>query len=185
MKVQELIKQMSEPKNKLLKTEQLQSIIKKTLDVKDYTSIKNKKELVESIVNECIFYEDGIFKFDDIDKYICFTMRTLASYTNLELSSDIEEDYDLLCESKLLDLIINTFKKEYDDVNILLQMRCDYMLNKNSLEAQVGRLFENISDKLDGLVDTLSNKVDGLDFKNLPIGMEDLSKFMKLINMQK
>jgi hypothetical protein len=185
MKVKELIKLMSEPKNKLLKTDQLQEIIKKKLAVKNYISIKDKKELVESIVNECVLYEDGVFKFDDIDKYICFTMRTLVAYTNLELSSDIEEDYDLLCESKLLDLVINTFKKEYDDVNILLQMKCDYVLNRNSLEAQVGRLFENISDKLDVFVDALASKVDSLDFNNLPISMEDLSKLMKLINIQK
>lgn len=185
MKIKELIELMSEPKNKLLKTDQLQEIIKKRLEVKSYIGIKNKKELVESIVNECVIYEDGVFKFDDIDKYICFTMRTLASYTNIELSSDIEEDYDLLCESKLLDLVINTFKKEYDDVNILLQMKCDYVLSGNSLEAQVGRLFENISDKLDVLVDALSSKVDGLDFNNLPFDMEDLSKLMKLINIQK
>ena len=54
---------------------------------------------------------DGIFKFDDIDKYICFTMKTIAAYTNLELSDDMEEDYDELCRAKLLDIIIIFFRR--------------------------------------------------------------------------
>lgn len=184
MKVQEFIKMMSEPKNRLLKTDQLQELIKKQLEVKSYIGIKDKKELIESIVNECILYEDGAFKFDDIDKYICFTMRTLEAYTNIEIS-DMENDYDMLCESKTLELIIGTFKKEYDDVNILLQMKCDYYLSKNTLEAQVGKFLDGLSEKLDVIVDSLANKVDGLDLNNLQFNIEDLGKLMQFINMQK
>lgn len=185
MTTREIITLMGDSKNKMLKTEQLQALLKKKLEVKEYISIKAKKSLVDDIVNECILYEDGIFKFNDIDKYICFTMRTIAAYTNLELSEDLEEEYDLLCESKLLESIISTFKKEYDDVNILLQMKCDYVLNNNTLEAQVGRFFDGILEKVDILVDTLANKVDGFDLNNLPINSEDLGKLMQLLNTQK
>lgn len=185
MTIREIITLMGDSKNKMLKTEQLQALLKKKLEVKEYISIKAKKSLVDDIVNECILYEDGIFKFNDIDKYICFTMRTIAAYTNLELSEDLEEEYDLLCESKLLESIISTFKKEYDDVNILLQMKCDYVLNNNTLEAQVGRFFDGILEKVDILVDTLANKVDGFDLNNLPINSEDLGKLMQLLNTQK
>lgn len=184
MTTKEIITLMSDSKNKMLKTEQLQALLKKKLEVKEYISIKTKKDLVNAIVNECILYEDGIFKFNDIDKYICFTMRTIEAYTNLELSDDLEEEYDLLCESKLLDSIINTFKKEYDDVNILLQMKCDYVLNHNTLEAQAGRLFDGILDKLDVIINSLSNKVDSFDFNNLSIDNENLGKLMQLINKQ-
>lgn len=185
MTTKELITLMSNNKNKMLKIEQLEAVLKKKLEVKEYISIKSKKDLVNDIVNECILYEDGIFKFNDIDKYICFTMRVIETYTNLELSNDLEEEYDLLCESKLLESIINTFKKEYDDVNILLQMKCDYVLNNNTLSAQVGRFFDGILDKLDVFVDVLSNKVDGFDFNNLPISSEDIGKLMQFINTQK
>lgn len=181
----ELITFMSNGKNKMLNTDQLQALLKKKLEVKEYLGIKAKKELVDTIVDECILYEDGVFKFNDIDKYICFTMKTLAAYTNLNLSSDLEEDYDLLCEAKLLDSIISTFKKEYDDVNILLQMKCDYVLNSNSLESQVGRFLDGILDKVDVLVSSLSNKVDNFDLNSLPFDSEDLNKLMQFINMQK
>lgn len=185
MTTKELITLMSDSKNKMLKTEQLEALLKKKLEVKEYVGIKAKKDLVDDIVNECILYEDGIFKFNDIDKYICFTMRVIEAYTNLELSIDLEEEYDLLCESKLLESIINTFKKEYDDVNILLQMKCDYVLNSNTLAAQAGRFFDGILNKLDVIVDALTNKVDGFDFNNLPINSEDINKLMQFINTQK
>ena len=111
MKIDELIKLMSNAKNKMLKADQVQALLKKHLEVKEYIGIKAKKDLVDDIVNECILYENGLFKFNDIDKYICFTMRVIEAYTNIELSDDLEEDYDLLCESKLLDTVIDTFKK--------------------------------------------------------------------------
>ena len=184
MKVQELVEFVSNRKNKLLKQAQLEEVIAKHIETKKYLPIKQKKELVESIVNECILYEDGVYKFDDIDKYICFTMRVIAAYTNLELSDDIEDDYDVLCEAGVLDMVINTFKKEYDEVNILLQMKCDYILSSNSLEAQVGKLFDGVLEKLDIITQALANKVEGFDINNLPISGDDLSKLMQLLNMQ-
>ena len=184
MKVQELVEFVSNSKNKLLKQAQLEEVIAKHIETKKYLPIKQKKELVESIVNECILYEDGVYKFDDIDKYICFTMRVIAAYTNLELSDDIEDDYDVLCEAGVLDMVINTFKKEYDEVNILLQMKCDYVLNSNSLEAQVGKLCDGVLEKLDIITQALANKVEGFDINNLPISGDDLSKLMQLLNMQ-
>ena len=184
MKVQELVEFVSNSKNKLLKQAQLEEVIAKHIETKKYLPIKQKKELVESIINECILYEDGVYKFDDIDKYICFTMRVIAAYTNLELSDDIEDDYDVLCEAGVLDMVINTFKNEYDEVNILLQMKCDYVLSSNSLEAQVGKLFDGVLEKLDIITQALANKVEGFDINNLPISGDDLSKLMQLLNMQ-
>lgn len=185
MTINELVALMSQNKTKLLKAEQIQAFLKKELNVKEYLSIKAKKELVENIVDACILYADGIFKFDDIDKYICFTMKVIEAYTGLELSSDMEEDYDMLCEAKLLNPVIDTFKAEYDEVNILLQMKCEYVLHENTIEAQLGRFFENVTDKLDLLVKALSEQVSNFDMKNLSFNAEDLQKLTKFINIQK
>lgn len=157
MKINAFIKNINQNKSKLLKSEQVQSFIKKELNVKEYLSIKDKKQLVNSIVNECILYEDGVFKFDEIDKYICFTMRTIAAYTNLELSDDIENDYDALCESKLLNAVIESFNGEYENIKILLQMKCDYILCGNTIEAQLGRFFDSVLEKVDDIAGALSN----------------------------
>ena len=185
MTIKELVKLMSDNKYKMMKQEQLQDMLKKKLEVKDYVSFATKRNLVNSIVNECVLYENGMFKFNDIDKYVCFTMRVIEAYTNLEVSSNLETDYDLLCESKMLEFVINTFKKEYDDVNILLQMQCDYVLSNNSIGSQIGRFLDGILDKVDVLVDTFANKADSFDFNKLPVDREDLNKLMQFISMQK
>lgn len=159
MKVQDFIKVM---KGKMLKGAQLEEFVSKTLEVKKYIGIKEKKKLVDSIVRDCVIYEDGVFKFDEIEQYITFMMKTIAAYTNLEMSDDLEEDYDALCENNLLDVVVDTFKKEYEEVNILLQMRCGYILSANNIEAQVGKFLHEISDKTDGLLGVLSNKFGAL-----------------------
>lgn len=185
MKVQELVEIMNNGKNKLLKPDQLQALFKKHLETKQYIGIKEKKQLVDNIVNACILYEDGIFKFDDTEKYIIFIMKTIEAYTNIELSDDIEEDYDTLCRANILESVIDTFKKEYDDVNVLLSMKCDYILSGNSVEAQLGKFLSNISDKVDDFAETLKNMVESFDIDKLPIQAEDLTKLMSFINIQK
>ena len=102
MTIIELVEFVGNSKNKMLKSAQLEELIAKKVEVKKYIGIKDKKTLVESIVNECILFDSGMFKFDDIEKYICFTMRVIEAYTNLELSADIEDDYDMLCQAGLL-----------------------------------------------------------------------------------
>ena len=183
MKVQELVELATNNKNKLLKTEQLSEVIKKAIAVKGYMGIKQKKELINNIIDDCILYEDGMYKFDDIEKYICFTMKIIEAYTNLELSDDIEEDYDTLCGANILELVLNTFKKEYDDVSILLQMKCEYILSQNTIEAQIGQFLNELLDKTDGLVGVLADKVKDFDISNLPISKDDLKKLMKFINL--
>ncbi len=109
---------------------------------------------------------------------ICF-----AGYTNIELSDDIESDYDILCESKLLNTIIESFNGEYENVKILLQMKCDYILSGNNIEAQIGKFFSEVLDKLGILTNTFSEKISDFNFDNLPIDKENLDKIIKLANL--
>lgn len=183
MKINEFVEKVNQNKGKLLKAEQVQAFVNKELEVKAYLSIKDKKQLVRDIAMECVLYEDGMFKFDGIDKYICFTMRTIAAYTNLELSDDIEDDYDALCEAKLLNTVIESFNGEYENVKILFQMKCDYILSGNTIEVQLGRFLGGVSEKIDVLVNALAEKVEDFDFNNLPISKDDLNKLTKFINL--
>jgi len=185
MKINELVEWTNNSRNKMLKGEQLQQSIAKVIETKKYIGIKEKKVLIEDIINSCILYEDGVYKFDDIDKYIAFTMKTIEAYTNLEMSNDIENDYDILCEAGLLNAVIDTFGGEYENVNLLLQMRTDYILSSNNIEAQFGKFLTNILDKVDDLSGALSNAVSNFDLKNLHIKMEDIGKLMEFVNSQK
>lgn len=182
MKVIELVEFVGNSKNKMLKGAQLVELVEKKIETKKYVGIKEKKALVEAIVNECILFDGGVFKFDDIEKYICFTMRVIEAYTNLELSNDMEDDYDLLCQNGLLEIVVDTFKKEYEEINILLQMKCEYYLGNNSIESQIGSFLDGILDKVGILADAMSKKVVDFDMSKLPIGKDDLSKLLEFIN---
>ena len=184
MKVNEFIKIVNSGKNKMMNTEQLQQLIMKTIETKKYLSIKEKRSLIDTIVNSCILYEDGIYKFDDIEKYICFTMKAIEAYTNLELSLDIEDDYDALCESRLLNAVIDTFNGEYENVSLLFQMKCDNILSNNNVEAQIGRFLTEIFDKLNIFTDNLTDKIDNFDLSNLQIDINEINKFMEFLNLQ-
>lgn len=182
MKIIELVEFVSSSKNKMLKGAQLEELVSKKIETKKYLSIKEKKGLVESIINECILFHDGVFKFDDVEKYICFTMRVIEAYTNLKLSNDMEDDYDLLCQNDLLEVVVDTFKKEYEEVNILLQMKCEYYLSNNSIEAQVGKFLADLLDRVDAFANMASSKISDFDISKLPVSKEDLDKLLKFLN---
>lgn len=185
MKIKELVEIINTNKNKILKADQLQQLVAKTIETKKYLGIKEKRTLIDNIINGCILYEDGMFKFDEIDKYIAFTMKTIEAYTNLELSDDIEDDYDALCEAKLLSAVIDTFNGEYENVNLLLQMKCDYILSGNNIEAQFGKFLAVILDNIDSFSTVLSNKIENFDINNLPVNTENLNKLIEFVNSQK
>lgn len=185
MKINEFIEVIKNSKNKMLKGDQVQQLVSKTLEVKDYISIKQKKELIDEIINECVMYDNGVFKFDDIDKYICFTMKTIAAYTNIELSADIEDDYDALCKAKLLNVVVETFNGEYENVKLLFQMKCEYILSDNNIEVQFGKFLNAVLEKVDNFTDVLSDKIKDFDLNKLPIGLDNLNKLMEFVNSQK
>ena len=182
MTVKELVEFATNNKNKMLKEEQLMEVIKKTIQTKDYIGIKQKKEFVDKIVNECIFYEDGMYKFDEIEKYIYFTMKMIETYTNIELSDDIEEDYDMLCNFKLLNVVIDTFVGEYENVKLLLQMKCDYVLSNNSMEAQLGKFLNELSERIGDIANVASDRISKFDMSELPFSTGDLDKLRSFIN---
>ena len=152
--------------------------LKKDLEIKSYLGIKEKRKIVNQIIEDTIIYENGIFKFNGIDQLIYYNMRCIEAYTNLELSDDIEDDYDMLASSGLMNKILAIFEKEYTEILSLLQMECDYILMDNSVAAKVNTLLDSIIDE----VGKLSNSV-GDALKN--IKPEDIQKITELISTMK
>lgn len=185
MKINELVEFINNPKNKMLKQEQLQEVLKKQLEVKDYLSIKDKKRLINDIIAECLLYKKGMYAFDNIDKYICFTMKTIVAYTNLELSNDLEQDYDMLCREHVLNYVIETFIVEYEHCKLLLQMKCDDVESENNITFQVGSFLTGLSEKLDVIADVLAEKLEGVDMSQLQLNASGVQKIMKYLNLQK
>ena len=181
MKIIEFVEYMKKSVNRTMKEDQVLSMVQKKLEAKDYINIKEKKALINNIINACILYDNGVYKFDGIDKYVYFTMYTIAACTNIELSADLEDDFDTLSREKLLPIVIGAIQKEYDDINILFQMQCDSFIENNSVEASVGRLVDGVMDFLNNIGDTLKSGVDKISDLNLKENI-DLSGLLNLIN---
>lgn len=152
--------------------------IKKDLEVKSYLGIKAKRKLIENIVDETVIYENGLLKFNGVEQYVVYTMRCIEAYTNLELSDDLEEDYDALCSCGLLAKILRTFDDEYKSVLSLLQMQCDYVLMDNSVTSKINVV-------LNSMTDTLNKIADGVEKKMNEINPEDLQKVTELLSTLK
>lgn len=182
MKIREFVDYMKKNTNRTMKEDQVASLIKRVLEPKTYISIKDKKEIVDKIINRCIYYENGVFKFDGIERYVYFTMYTLAAYTNLELSEDIENDFDALSESKLLPAVICLIQQEFDDVNVFLQMQCDYILEGNSIEAQVGKFFDGLLEKIDVIGNGLGKYLGNIDLGSLLKDKDKILGYLENIN---
>lgn len=159
--------------------------LKKTLEIKDYISFKEKKVIAQTVLANCSTIKDGVVSIDSIQKYILFTMAMIASYTNLESDEDtsISEEYDMLCSynvegGTLLDAIIKTFEFEYMRCNDILNMMTADLLAENNIEKQVGKFLSNISDKINKLGDGLIEKLG--DF-NMDLGQIDIDELTNMI----
>lgn len=184
MKILEFIQVVNNNKAKLYNKADknaLQNFIKQTLEVKDYISIKEKKQLVEDIISETVMYENGLLKFNGIDQYITYVMKCIEAYTNLELSDDIEDDYDELSKTGLLEPITSVFAEEYKAILTLLQMQCDYILMDNSISSKVGVFLTSVSSTIDKLANSLSNSVENFDISKLNIDKKDIEKITEFL----
>ena len=184
MKINEFVQKVNANKTKLYNKADknaLSNFIKQTLEVKDYISIKEKKQLVEDIVSETVMYENGLLKFNGIDQYITYVMKCIEAYTNLELSDDIEDDYDELSKTGLLEPITSVFAEEYKAVLTLLQMQCDYILMDNSISSKVGVFITSVSSTIDKLANSLSNSVENFDINKLNTDKKDIEKITEFL----
>lgn len=185
MKVSEFVKKVNEKGYMPVVVDQQKAKLKKDLDVKDYLSIKEKKELISDIIDTTILYENGVYKFNGIDQYVTYTMMCIGAYTNLELSDDLEEDYDALCRAGVLTKVISTFEDEYQSVLTLLQLQCDYILADNSVTVKVNKFLDSILTIIDRLTSSLSESVDKFDISRINVNEDDIKKIQEFLSIIK
>ena len=178
MRTHEFIEYMGKSINGTMNEEQILTLVKKQLEVKTYIPLKEKKELIDKIIDKCIYFENNTFRIDSIDSYIYFTMFTIDAYTNLEIDN-VESCFDALAESGLLPVVIMSLGQEYQDVQTFFNMKRGEILENNSLEMQLGKFFENTLDKVSDFSDTI---IDSLN--NLNIDKDTVIKLIKMFVQQ-
>lgn len=182
MKIKEFVEIMEANKGKIYsKTDAnaMSNFIKKTLEVKEYLPLQEKKDLISKIIDTSIIYENSMYKFDEIDKYVHLVMFSIAAYTNVELSDDVENDYDELCKNGLLDTVVDTFRGEYQSVMMLLNMQCNYILADNALGAKLGAFVEGLSKNIDSLAGVLKTKVEAMDLDMSSIDLNNIQSLLE------
>lgn len=157
------------------------------LETKAYLPISEKRRIAEAVIEACTNNNNGFIQVDSLDKYIMFTIAVISNYTNLEfgLDGDYLSDYDRLCESGLLDVVIETFNKEYARANDILNMMLADRLQANSTEASLALITNSINNTLDKLITTLANKVEEMDLDLSNLNEDTLNKLLKLMNVNK
>jgi hypothetical protein len=183
MKIVELVKNYNEGKIENLK---------EVLEVKNYLPFAQKYELCASVLDSCNDIDEriGAVTIDSINRQITFTITAISAYTNLEFSLDENaeissiDEYDMLCENKILKPIIELFKDEYAECEeMLMTMQNDLIANHNTLHNLVGNVAKQLLDIVEPLGNVLKDKIDSF---NLDLSQDNIDKYAKIFEaMQK
>ena len=155
------------------------------ISAKKYIPVAEKIRIAKEVMDASVEYDRGFIKFDSYKKCLAFTFSAIETYTNLQFADDWADkmkEYDILCESELLDSIICIFKRDYDASFDILNMMCNDLLADNSIEASVAKLTQSVSENLDVFVGTLSNKLENFNIKKIIPKNLDLNKLEELLN---
>lgn len=190
MKILEFIENFKSKKiaNTQLNPNAVNEYLKKELEIKDYVPFAEKRDLCVNVLNACnTKSESGLIKVDSVSRYIIFTLSIISKYTNLEFSSgedaefDSLDEYDMLCQSGLLNPILDVIGAEYVTCNnILNMMMSDIEANNNTIENVVATVLGNLGGSVDDLITALADKVDEM---NLDLNQIDINKYKGLIEL--
>lgn len=183
MTVKEFVQEFKDKKiqNTKVSPNAVEEHIIKTLEIKEYIPFQQKRAIAEVVANKNIKFVDGVKKHDAVSGYISFIIAMLTAHTSLEISNDPFDDYDILAASGLLEPIISTFKKDYDECDVVLKMVIASELEDNNINITFGRFLNSLADKLDALGSNIS-KIDWRQLLGGIFKQEDLAKLSSFLN---
>ena len=174
MTVQELVKKVN---NKTFNLE-------KAIELKKYIPIMEKQKFTIDVISACT---DDIDNFVSVDRFkmrVYFDIKMLCLYTNLEIADYFDEmvaQYDVLCENGLLNKVIDAIGEDYNAMSNVLNDALEELLVQNSIDAQVVK----ISNKINFIIDTISEKMDEVDLKSILPEGTDVNQLIEMVNMLK
>ncbi len=182
MNVQDFIQEFVDKKisNTKINPNAVEEFIKSKLKIRTFIPFVEKRKIVELVVSANITEEYNIKKIDSVGQFVGFVTSMLMAHTDLELDQvDPIKSYDALSESGLLEPIIACFQGDYSECEVLLKMTVADTLADNELSVVVAKFLDDVSNKLDGVVDGVKEMVGNVDLKEL-LGMnfeeKDLAK---------
>jgi hypothetical protein len=188
MNIMEFVQKFKEDKvvNTQIKPNAVFDYLKEKLEVKDYLPFTEKRELCERVLNACNTKKDnGLIEVDSVSRYILFTLSIISKYTNLEFSSGEDEfdsldEYDMLCQSGLLNPILDVIGGEYMTCNNILNMMMDDIVaNNNTIENVIGEVLNKVGTSVEYFIDVLADKVESMELDLNQIDIDKISGLME------
>lgn len=189
MFVHEFVKMFVDGKvaNNKFEPNAVENFIRKNLDIKEYIPFNEKRMIAEMVVRANTVDVNGVKKHDSINAYVGFVVAMLGAHTALQFGEDPVADYDLLAENGLLMPVIETFRADYTECDVILKMALAHEMEDNSVGAVVGRFLNGVSNTIDGIGDSLKKKIDEVNIDDIlgDVKQEDMTKLFGLLDKLK
>ena len=158
------------------------------LEVKKYLPIELKKAIANGIIYECTDDSEGVIRVDSLQRYMSYVKFMITYHTNLEYT---DEDYDVLCsteyeETTLLNAIMACFGDDAKECSRVLDLIMSDYMQENTIEFTIARLLNSLVGSIDGIVNVINSKIEGLDLASmLPENMDvqQVMNFLEKYNM--
>lgn len=181
IKVADMIKNYNSFATKEAQDNYIRSII-----VRNYVPILEKKLVIQSMFDKSVINEDGNIYVDMFVNKINVTFGILTMYTRLQFvkADDTEslfDDYDLLVESNLLNEIFNCIEeRELTQILTINDQVHETFYNKHkSTEAFVNSVVTRVKDMASIMSESLLSQLPSI------FSQEDLAGLMEMINNSK
>lgn len=153
--------------------------MKQELQVKKYLPIEEKKLIAKGIIYECTERINGAIKVDSVQKHLSYVKYMILRHTNLEY---INEDYDTLCSSGLLDEIIACFDQDAKECARILDLIMDDYMQENSMEFIVAKFLYGLNDMVGSLAEKLNDKIEDMGLGTMIPSDMDKGKLVNFLN---
>ena len=151
----------------------------KSLQVKEYLPIAEKKEIAKQIIEGSIINKNGVIKIDSVERYMLYVKHMILSHTILHYT---DADYDMLCSTEyngttLLNAIMELFAADAQECTRILNLMTDDYMQEMSLEFTLAKFLNKLSDTIDDLSLYLESSMDSALPEDMDI--DKLNSFLK------
>lgn len=153
-------------------------------DVKRYLPLNAKRTIARDAIDINIDDVNGFIEIDEVVTDACFEMGIICEYAGLE-SDNVIADYDALNESGLMGIIISKIGQDYFNALQVLVKEKEAVLARNSIEAQVAKLIDSLTNTIESLSEKMDGAIGSFDMsKILPEGT-NLNEMFEMLNKYK
>ena len=168
-------------KNTQMNPHAVSDYVNSNVEVNAYLPFATKRRLAEMVGDSSTEEVDGVWKHDAISAYIGFVMTMISSHTDLQCGDNPIDDYDALAEHELLMPVIDLFKTDYNECDVVRKMALAAKLEENNVSVLVGKFLNNILYRLDSVGGYVKAITDNINLQEL-IKDEDLAKLTSFLN---